>query len=181
MLASHDHGHVFCLDKALDRTFKQAVKANIADAIKEIVTLRLMWPKLCTALNTFKAARLVLNGGESLIGELGHHGVLHETETGRLLDAIAEAKSRLHTLSPLLALPAAERLAFFPEDAGKTYSQLEIATAMAQISPMRKSFASLPTFPAADTAEPADVEAGATAMEEEGTIVDATPKQEVAI
>ena len=46
---------------------------------------------------------------------------------------------------------------------------------------MRKSFASLPTFPAADTAKPADVEAGANAMEEEGTIVDATPKQETAI
>ena len=37
------------------------VQANIDEALKQIATLRLSWPKLCTALNTTKAARLVLN------------------------------------------------------------------------------------------------------------------------
>jgi hypothetical protein len=53
------------LDKILDRRFKDAVQANIGEALKQIATLRLLWPKLCTALNTTKAARLVLNAYRS--------------------------------------------------------------------------------------------------------------------
>lgn len=192
VLASHDHGHAFSLDKALDRRFKDAVQANIDEALKQIATLRLSWPKLCTALNTTKAARLVLNAGESLVGELGHHGVLHETESGRLLDAIAAAKSRLHTLSPLLALPPEERLDFFPDDAGKMYTDAEVAAEQAKIFKRRKSkteaskklsMASksmklVSMLSAKTTTKVTPVDAS---MVEDGAAVEATPEQESAL
>ena len=133
VLASHDHGHTFSLDRSLDLQFKKAVKVNINDAIKNLALLRLDWPKLCTALNTFKAARLVLNGGQSLVSELGHHGVLHETETERLLDAIAEAKSKLNLLSPLQALPPEERANFFPSSTAKVHTEAEMAAMQKQL------------------------------------------------
>jgi hypothetical protein len=56
-----------------------------------------------------------------------------------LLDAMAAAKSHLHTLSPLLALPPEERLDFFPDDASKMYMDAEVAAEQAKISKRRKS------------------------------------------
>ena len=72
-----------------------------------------------------KAARLVLNSGQDLVSELGHHGVLHETETERLLDSISASKSKLNLLSPVLALPVEERTAFFPSSV-KVHTAAEI-------------------------------------------------------
>ena len=133
ILASHDHGHTFSLDKALDRRFKNEVKRNIEEALKELALLRLRWPKLCTALNTFKAARLVLNGGHNLVNELGHHGVLHETEAGRLLDFIAESKARLNSLSPVLALAEGERSNFFPSQSDNEPTEAAIRAMAAEL------------------------------------------------
>ena len=125
VLASYDHGHHFSLDRSLDQQFKSAVKDNIKDAAKALAVLKLNWPKMCTALNTLKAARLVLNSGQDLVSELGHHGVLHETETERLLDLISASKSKLNLLSPVLALPVEERTAFFPSSV-KVHTAAEI-------------------------------------------------------
>ena len=79
VLASHDHGHAFSLDATLDMRVKHAVKANIASAIRELAVLRLDWPQLCTALNTFRAARLVLHAGKELVDELGPVSYTHLT------------------------------------------------------------------------------------------------------
>ena len=73
------------------RCEKAAVHGEARD--RELAVLRLDWPSLCTALNTFRAARLVLHAGKELVAELGHHGALHETETERLLDLIAQART----------------------------------------------------------------------------------------
>ena len=45
--------------------------------------LRLDWPKLCTALNSLRAARQILNEGQAAVQHLAHHGGLHETEVRR--------------------------------------------------------------------------------------------------
>jgi len=116
VLVAHDHGHYkFSLDATIDLEFKRIVKKNIADATKALATLRLQWPKLCTALNTFKAARQVLNSGKALIDHLKHFGGLHENETERLYDLIAQAAVNLKAMSPVEALPLAERDHFVPE------------------------------------------------------------------
>ena len=145
VLAHYDHGHSFSLDKKLDAEFKVAVKANIASAIRELAVLRLDWPQLCTALNTFRAARLVLHAGKELIDELGHHGSLHETETGRLLDMIDNATSALGSLNPkdAWATPA-ERDAFsIPESIGKKHSEKDIAAAQAALEAPKPKKATL--------------------------------------
>ena len=100
VLQAHDHGVKFAQDKELDAEFKAVVKQNIAEASQRLATLRVNWPQLCTALNTARAARQVLNQGAHTVEHLGHHGGLHETEVGRLLDMIAEASSRLNSLDP---------------------------------------------------------------------------------
>jgi len=119
VLIAHDHGHKFSLDSQLDAHFKSIVKGNIREAVAMLAMLRLDWPKLCRALNTFKAARQVLNAGKDLIEELHHHGGLHETEAERLLDLIAQRAVKLSQMSPTEALPAADRDFFMPESFGQ--------------------------------------------------------------
>jgi len=135
VLAAHDHGHYkFSLDPAIDNTFKQMVKQNICDATKALAKLRISWPKMCTALGTFKAARLVLNAGKEVIEHLRHHGSLHENETERLLDLIAIASVRLKRLNPIYSLPDTERKHFVPEVLGKATEEA-IATEVLKLSP----------------------------------------------
>ena len=98
ILNSRNRGHKFCLDVELDARFKQIVQANMAAAQSNLNKLKASWPKLCTALNTFKGARLALNKGKHLVEELSKYGALHETETERLLDHIADAKAQLNTM-----------------------------------------------------------------------------------
>ena len=45
------------------------IKANIREAIYVLAQLRLDWPKMCRALNTFKAARQGLNAGKELVDD----------------------------------------------------------------------------------------------------------------
>jgi len=134
VLAAHDHGHKFTLDKELDAAFKECVKQNIKDASVAIASLRLQWPKLCTALNTLRVARAILNQGESLINDLSHHGGLHETEVGRMLDMIAKASSKLSQLNPADALPPEERSHFIPNHFKKTHTQEELDKAAPKLN-----------------------------------------------
>jgi hypothetical protein len=115
LLKSHDHGHNFSIDKMIDIEFKELVKHNLDDATSTIAMLRLDWPKLCTALNTLRASRTVLNEGQGIINHMSHEGGLHETEVERMLDMIAVYSTNLDTLNPTEALPEAERNNFFPE------------------------------------------------------------------
>ena len=136
LLHSHDHGHPFSLDKSLDRELKDAVKRNLSDASRALATLKLDWPQLCTALNTFKAARQILNAGKAQAEELRHHGAMHEVEAERLFDLIAERATRLAKLDPRKALPAAQRDDFIP-DRMHSHSTNEIDMLEAWLSQLR--------------------------------------------
>ena len=139
VLAAHDHGHYrFSLDKAIDATFKKIVKQNMRDATEVLATLQLQWPKMCTALCTFRAARQILNSGKGLVEHLKHFGGLHENEIERLFDLIAKASYRLKVLSPIEALPVDERENFIPETLGAlTPDRLEAA--MQRLSPQSRA------------------------------------------
>ena len=67
------------------------------------------------------------------MNELGHHGVLHETEAGRLLDFIAESKARLNSLSPVLALAEGERSNFFPSQSDNEPTEAAIRAMAAEL------------------------------------------------
>ncbi len=65
LLEEHEHGTVFSQDREIDHAFQREVQGNVLQARKAIAGMRVDWPQMCTAINTFKAARCVLNASKS--------------------------------------------------------------------------------------------------------------------
>lgn len=114
LLEEHEHGTPFSQDTKIDATFKEAVEANVDEARKALATLRLDWPQMCTAIHTFKAARMVLNAAKAKVNSIKHHGGLVDTESERFLDLLDQQGTKIAAQPPTEALPAEERANFIP-------------------------------------------------------------------
>ena len=109
LLDEHAHGMPFANEAGIDVTMRAAVQANLAEVRRALAELKLQWPKMVTAINTFKAASMVLNAAKGKINEIKHHGGLIETESERYLDLIAERAVMVKATPPTQALPVDQR------------------------------------------------------------------------
>lgn len=116
LLEEHAHGMPFANEAAIDAAMKAQVAANLAEVRRALAALKLEWPKMVTAINTFKASSMVLNAAKSKINEIKHHGGLVEAESERYLDLVAERSVLIQSMPPTQALPADQRANFIPSN-----------------------------------------------------------------
>ena len=114
LLEEHGHGMPFANEAAIDKMMKDAVAANLAEVRRALAALKLEWPKMVTAINTFKASSMVLNAAKAKVNEIKHHGGLVEAESERYLDLIGERAVLIQSMPPTQALPADQRANFIP-------------------------------------------------------------------